>query len=222
VQHELPLTLAPTSNEYLVLVCVGSSFACLSLSPCRVGGPTDRTSQDKTRRVETGLCLLLFVQTASANGLGWKFRIGLDFSDRGMRFEFVAYSFVIGSFVAKNLEILLTYKCVRVCLVSNICVCLSLSLSLFLCRDSKYCHLRVWVFENWTLSAVLPTVTQSKTLSANVHLCKCLSGSVTSPIVKCQWPFITHTHTHTHIFTSGNKCLSSIIKYVRVLEKQIH
>lgn len=29
-------------------------------------------------------------------------------------------SFVIGSFVAKNLEILLTYKYVRVCLVSSV------------------------------------------------------------------------------------------------------
>lgn len=59
-----------------------------------------------------GSCLLSFVRTASAKGVGRNTECGGGF-DR-------ACSFVIGSFVAKNLEILLTYKYVRVCLVSTV------------------------------------------------------------------------------------------------------
>lgn len=60
-----------------------------------------------------GSCLLSFVRTASAKGVGRSER------ECGGGFDRVC-SFVIGSFVAKNLEILLTYKYVRVCLVSTV------------------------------------------------------------------------------------------------------
>lgn len=108
-------------------------------------------------------------------------------------------SFVIGSFVAKNLEILLTYKYVRVCLVSSvygytwICVCgcarvwvwvwsASIAILVFDYSRTEHC-----------VGCLADCHSVSQTLSANVHLCKCLSGSVTSPIVKCHWPFTTHT-----------------------------
>lgn len=66
-----------------------------------------------------GPCLLSFVRTASAKEVaeGGEGRGGNGF---GFGIGWVEEFCFIGSFVAKNLEILLTYKYVRVCLVSSV------------------------------------------------------------------------------------------------------